>query len=179
MVPPAKTPSKGAKKAVKPTKGAKGEGKRKRRRKETYAIYIYKVLKQVHPGTGISSKAMSIMNSFVNDIFERIANEASKLANHNGRSTISSREVQTSVRLLLPGELANTHWARAPRPSQSTPVPNKQSHYQSPHSNPRPFSRPPNLTTKASFLLLNLLQYVKYIYTKKYIINLVFHFSNF
>ena len=106
MAPPAKTPSKGAKKAVKPTKGAKGEGKRKRRRKETYAIYIYKVLKQVHPDTGISSKAMSIMNSFVNDIFERIANEASKLANHSGRSTISSREVQTSVRLLLPGELA-------------------------------------------------------------------------
>ena len=103
MAPPTKTPPKGAKKAVKPTKG---EGKRKRRRKETYAIYIYKVLKQVHPDTGISSKAMSIMNSFVNDIFERIANEASKLSNHNGRSTISSREVQTSVRLLLPGELA-------------------------------------------------------------------------
>jgi histone H2B len=103
---PPKTPSKGAKKAVKPVKGAKGEGKRKRRRKETYAIYIYKVLKQVHPDTGISSKAMSIMNSFVNDIFERIANESSRLANHNGRSTISSREIQTSVRLLLPGELA-------------------------------------------------------------------------
>ena len=104
---PPKTPSKGAKKAVKPTKGAKpGEGKRKKRRKETYAIYIYKVLKQVHPDTGISSKAMSIMNSFVNDIFERIANEASKLSNQNGRSTISSREIQTSVRLLLPGELA-------------------------------------------------------------------------
>jgi hypothetical protein len=28
---------------------------------ETYKIYIYKVLKQVHPDTGISSKAMSIM----------------------------------------------------------------------------------------------------------------------
>merc|ERR1712083_36563 len=36
----------------------------------------YKVLKQVHPDTGVSSKAMSIMNSFVNDIFERIAAEA-------------------------------------------------------------------------------------------------------
>ena len=107
MPPKAKTPSKGTKKAIKPvTKGAKGEGKRKRRRKETYAIYIYKVLKQVHPDTGISSKAMSIMNSFVNDIFERIANESSRLSNHNGRSTISSREIQTSVRLLLPGELA-------------------------------------------------------------------------
>ncbi len=102
-----KTPTKiTVKKSVKPAKGAKGEGKRKKKRKETYAIYIYKVLKQVHPDTGISSKAMSIMNSFVNDIFERIANESSKLSTHNGRSTISSREIQTAVRLLLPGELA-------------------------------------------------------------------------
>ena len=63
-------------------------------------------MKQVHPDTGISSKAMSIMNSFVNDIFERIANESSKLSHHTGRSTISSREIQTAVRLILPGELA-------------------------------------------------------------------------
>eukprot|EP00106_Octopus_bimaculoides_P010764 XP_014778206.1 PREDICTED: histone H3.3-like [Octopus bimaculoides] len=46
------------------------------------------------------------MNSFVNDLFERIASEASRLAHYNKRSTISSREVQTAVRLLLPGELA-------------------------------------------------------------------------
>ena len=105
-MPNPKTPSKGSKKAVKPAKGAKGEGKRKRKRKETYAVYIYKVLKQVHPDTGISSKAMSIMNSFVNDIFERIASESARLSIHNGKSTISSREIQTGVRLLLPGELA-------------------------------------------------------------------------
>ncbi|GIY51728.1 hypothetical protein CEXT_175141, partial [Caerostris extrusa] len=80
--------------------------KRKKRRKESFAIYIYKVLKQVHPDTGISSKAMSIMNSFVNDIFERIAAESSRLAHYNKRSTITSREIQTAVRLLLPGELA-------------------------------------------------------------------------
>ncbi|XP_009954812.1 PREDICTED: histone H2B, gonadal-like, partial [Leptosomus discolor] len=79
--------------------------KRKPKRKETYSVYIYKVLKQVHPDTGISSKAMSIMNSFVNDIFERLASEASRLAQYNHRSTITSREVQTAVRLLLPGEL--------------------------------------------------------------------------
>ncbi|KAB7499463.1 Histone H2B 7 [Armadillidium nasatum] len=80
--------------------------KKKKKRKESYSIYIYKVLKQVHPDTGISSKAMSIMNSFVNDIFERIAAEASRLAHYNKRSTITSREIQTAVRLLLPGELA-------------------------------------------------------------------------
>ncbi|XP_022600153.1 histone H2B 1/2-like [Seriola dumerili] len=86
----------------------KGGKKKRKTRRESYAIYVYKVLKQVHPDTGISSKAMSIMNSFVNDIFERIAAEASRLAHYNKRSTITitSREIQTAVRLLLPGELA-------------------------------------------------------------------------
>ena len=80
--------------------------KRNKKRKESYGIYIYKVMKQVHPDTGISSKAMSIMNSFVNDIFERIASESSRLSSYNKKKTISSREIQTAVRLLLPGELA-------------------------------------------------------------------------
>ena len=94
--------------ASKGSKNVPADGKKKRRarRKESFSIYVYKVLKQVHPDTGISSKAMSIMNSFVNDIFERIAAEASRLAHYNKRSTISSREIQTAVRLLLPGELA-------------------------------------------------------------------------
>ena len=106
-MPPKAAASKGAKKAASKAKAARtGDKKKKRRRRESYAIYIYKVLKQVHPDTGISSKAMSIMNSFVNDIFERIAAEASRLAHYNRRSTITSREIQTAVRLLLPGELA-------------------------------------------------------------------------
>jgi len=105
---PPKTSGKAAVKSGKAAKAApKGEKKKKKgKRKESYAIYIYKVLKQVHPDTGVSSKAMSIMNSFVNDLFERIAAEASKLAHYNKRSTITSREIQTAVRLLLPGELA-------------------------------------------------------------------------
>ncbi|XP_049422350.1 histone H2B 1/2-like [Epinephelus fuscoguttatus] len=104
--PPApKVARKGAKKAASKSTGKK-DRKRRRPRKESYAIYVYKVLKQVHPDTGISSKAMGIMNSFVSDIFERIAGEASRLAHYNKRSTITSREIQTAVRLLLPGELA-------------------------------------------------------------------------
>ncbi|DAA23672.1 histone H2B type 1-N-like [Bos indicus x Bos taurus] len=71
-----------------------------------YSVYVYKVLKQVHPDTGISSKAMGIMNSFINDIFECIAGEASRLAHYNKRLTITSREIQTTVCLLPPGELA-------------------------------------------------------------------------
>ena len=87
-------------------RGARKITKRRRARKESYGTYIYKVLKQVHPDVGVSTNAMKIMNSFVNDAFERIAGEASKLATSNKRSTISSREIQTAVRLILPGELA-------------------------------------------------------------------------
>ncbi|XP_020579603.1 histone H2B.11-like [Phalaenopsis equestris] len=87
---------------------ASGEKKRKKAKKgsETYKIYIFKVLKQVHPDIGISSKAMGIMNSFINDIFEKLAQESSRLARYNKKPTITSREIQTSVRLVLPGELA-------------------------------------------------------------------------
>ena len=98
--PSKKAPSKAAKKASSDTK------KRSKKRVESYSTYIYKVLKQVHPDTGISKKGMSIMNSFINDIFERIAGEAGKLATYNKKATLSSREIQTAVRLMLPGELA-------------------------------------------------------------------------
>ena len=93
---PSKTPAGENKKA----------GKRSKKRTETYSSYIFKVLRQIHPDTGISKRAMAIMNSFINDIFEKIALEASKLVRYNKKHTLSSREVQTAVRLLLPGELA-------------------------------------------------------------------------
>jgi histone H2B len=114
------------------------------------------VLKQVHPDTGISNRAMSILNSFVNgmlshpcqnpihisltrfpDIFERVATEASKLAAYNKKSTISSREIQTSYvphfcfsqtlltmisasDLFSPVNSQSTLSQKVPRPSQST-----------------------------------------------------------
>ena len=101
----AKTPSKKApSKAVKAS--ADGKKKRSKKRTKSYSTYIYKVLKQVRPDTGISKKGMSIMNSFINDIFERIAGEAGKVARYSKKATLSSREMRASVRLMLPGELA-------------------------------------------------------------------------
>merc|ERR1739848_841608 len=88
-----------------------GERKKSKIDYTNYRRYTFKVLKQVHPDTGNSSKGMSIMNSFVNDLFE-IASEASRLAHIHRAATgqkitvISSRDIQTAVRLLLPGELA-------------------------------------------------------------------------
>ena len=116
-----------AKKATKAPKAAvsgegKGaKGKRRSVRVESYSTYIYRVLKQVHPDTGISKRAMSIMNSFIADIFDRISGEAGKLVRYNKRSTLSSRKIQTAIRLLLPGGAGpSTRSARAPRQSPST-----------------------------------------------------------
>jgi histone H2B len=148
-------PSKKTAKTAKAAASAGGEGGKKKARRstrvESYNTYIYKVLKQVHPGecwrcavvlspgwraavarngnkrsttdpppplpvcalprpvfaeVGVSKKGMSILNSFINDIFERVTGEAGKLARFNKKATLSSREVQTAVRLVLPGELA-------------------------------------------------------------------------
>ncbi|GER40069.1 histone H2B [Striga asiatica] len=95
---PAEKKPKAGKKLPKDGGAAAGEKKKKRAKRsvETYKIYIFKVLKQ----------AMGIMNSFINDIFEKLAQEASKLARYNKKPTITSREIQTAVRLVLPGELA-------------------------------------------------------------------------
>ncbi|XP_040076541.1 late histone H2B.L4-like [Ixodes scapularis] len=85
---------------------ANGAKKRHRRRKESFTTYIFKVLKQVHPDTGISARAMTIMNSFVNDILDKLTEEAARLAVYSKKSTITAREIQTVTRLMLPGELA-------------------------------------------------------------------------
>ena len=111
----APAPKKGSKKAV--TKAQKKDGKkRKHSRKESYSVYVYKVLKQVHPDTGISSKAMGIMNSFVNDIFERI--KTSARLSHPGRS-------RPPCACCYLGSWPSTPCPRVLRLSPSIPAPGK------------------------------------------------------
>ena len=78
---------KGAKAKTPKVKGAK---KSKRKSVRTWSLYIFKVLKQVHSDTGISNKAMNIMNSFINDVFDRLASEASMLCLQCSRSVLFS-----------------------------------------------------------------------------------------
>lgn len=97
------------KKAARRSSAAKAKaGGARRKPKRTWNRYVAKVLKQVNNSKGltISSKAMAIVNSFVNDIFDRVAVEAASVARNNKVKTLSSRAVQTAVRLALPGDLA-------------------------------------------------------------------------
>ncbi|KAF8397775.1 hypothetical protein HHK36_016697 [Tetracentron sinense] len=88
-------------------KRGRKKGSRNRRKEggEEYKRYVYRVLKQVHPEMGISSKAMRVLNGFMKDMFERLADEAARLSKYTQRMTLSSREIQSAVRLVLPGEL--------------------------------------------------------------------------
>ena len=67
---------------------------------------IYQVLKQVHQDVRIKLKTVTILDSFCNDHFERIAAEAEKLAKVRGKVTVTSLDVQTAVKFLVPGDLA-------------------------------------------------------------------------
>ena len=78
----------------------------KKKRTETFNIYIFKVLKQVHPQIGMSKKAMNIMNSFVYDTFEKIATEAGQIVKYNKKRTLDARAIQCACKLVLPGELS-------------------------------------------------------------------------
>ena len=86
----------------------KRKGKsRKTKRVYSYSIYIYRVLKKIWPDKmRISKRSMSILNTFMNDIFEKLTLEASRLIRYKKQSTLYSRDLQTAVRLLLPSELA-------------------------------------------------------------------------
>ena len=84
----------------------KKKAKNVKKRKESFKIFIHRVMKDVHPDMKMSTRAMGIVNSFIIDMFERLASEASRLAKYSRRPTLNSRDVQTAVRLILPGELS-------------------------------------------------------------------------
>ncbi len=77
-----------------------------KKRKETFNLYIFKVLKQVHPDIGMSKRAMNVMNGFVHDTFDRIATEAGNIVKYNKKSTMDARAIQCACKLVLPGELS-------------------------------------------------------------------------
>merc|ERR1719240_311604 len=92
----------------KPASSGDGKKRKKKRNYSSFANAIYKITKQVHPDCTMSSKSMSIMNSFVNDILDRMLTEGTKLNRYTKKKTLGVREIQTVARLMLPGEL-NRH----------------------------------------------------------------------
>ncbi|ELR45175.1 Histone H2B type F-M, partial [Bos mutus] len=90
-------------------KTANGRRRRRRHRHNDnfsrFATYFPRVLRQIHKGLSLSHDSVNILDSFVKDTFERIAEEAGRLAGDNKRRTITTEDIEAAVRLLLPGKL--------------------------------------------------------------------------
>jgi histone H3/H4 len=96
-----------AKKSVSAPKAAKkGSKKSSRKPRRSWNVYVSRSLKAIDKKLSLSGKTVKILNSFINDIFERVATEAATLVRVNKKRTLGSREIQTAVRLVLPTELA-------------------------------------------------------------------------
>ena len=55
---------------------------------------------------GISKQGMDVLNSFIFDIFHRICKESKTLLQFQRKSSLSARDIQTSIQLIFPEEMA-------------------------------------------------------------------------
>ncbi len=72
----------------------------------SFNTYIYRILKQVHPDSGMSGDGLSEMNNLVRIFLKKIVDGMNLLFIASKAKTVSARDVQSAVRLVLPGELA-------------------------------------------------------------------------
>ena len=71
-----------------------------------YETYIRRVLRTVHPDAQITEQALAAMDTYVCLVEQKLAFASAGLCRENGRKTVSTRDVQTAVRILCPGEIA-------------------------------------------------------------------------
>jgi len=104
---PIPAPSAAKKRASKgKSKTSVGESRKKKANYESFASFTYKVLKQVHPDTGISRSATIMINRFVDELIRQVAQVVSELLLVSKHRTVDSRVVQAAVRIILPWDLA-------------------------------------------------------------------------
>lgn len=78
---------------------------RKKIRKTSYKVHLSRVLKQIHPDMTLSQRAVNTLDSYIMDMMQRIAEEASRLVKMRRKKTMTSRDIEASVRLVLNGLL--------------------------------------------------------------------------
>ena len=92
----------GAKKAGS-KRGGKAKGNRTRR---TFTSFINRINKNAKHTQGLSSKAAKVLNSFAQDMLEKIGDQAASLCRATRSSTMKAAQVQAAVRMTLPADLA-------------------------------------------------------------------------
>jgi histone H2A len=71
-----------------------------------FSVYIYKVLKLIHPDNGLSGAALTAMVNLVKINISKIMKVVNQLSIRTGAKTITERELQTAITIAIPGELS-------------------------------------------------------------------------
>jgi histone H2B len=85
----------------------KATGVKKHKASKSFALYIFKIIKQVSQGKmTISARGMGVLDSFVRDMFARVATEASTIVDKSQKKPVLKvKDCVTACRLAFPGEL--------------------------------------------------------------------------
>ncbi|KAJ9453804.1 hypothetical protein DIPPA_26292 [Diplonema papillatum] len=110
--------SKVSKRAAKSSQKAGDEGKKRKKDVKplkNYSRYIHKLVPRAQKKVGskmimrpqftFSKRGIAILNSFVLDMFDRLATESGKLATFSGSKTLRAPHVMAAVKLHLPKDL--------------------------------------------------------------------------
>ena len=90
-----------AKATAKATSSKTNVMKTRKKNYNSYGTYIQKVLKNVHPDASLTKESMSVMNSLLQDIYDRILDESTKLLRKNKRQTLTDKDIQAAITMVF------------------------------------------------------------------------------
>lgn len=90
-----------AKATAKPTSSNTNTMKTRKKNYNSYGTYIQKVLKNVHPDISLTKESMSVMNSLLQDIYDRIVDESTKLVRRTKRQTLTDKDIESSIAIVF------------------------------------------------------------------------------
>lgn len=72
----------------------------------SYRVFVHRILKAEHPNIGVGGPALTVLDKAVQYLIKMLMYHADVARRQEGVKTITSRHVQTAVRLWFPGEMA-------------------------------------------------------------------------
>ncbi|XP_003746301.1 late histone H2B.L4-like [Galendromus occidentalis] len=76
------------------------------KRKRSFSRYVRRLLKEMKPKFTLQAEAVAVLNELVNDTYERVAAEASRLSLYHGKPEITPREIEAAIKVLFPGDVS-------------------------------------------------------------------------
>ena len=99
-------------------KNGEGKGPKQKpmfRQEDNLKVYIFRVLREVHKEIGISKSAMTTLNSIILEVYRNLASSARELCSKTNHKTLTSQDIQTATKIVLPGELCKHAVSEAAR----------------------------------------------------------------